>query len=226
MPRWGGKASLGTLFSSLGQNLVALSIVLPSIPEFPNRSLPTTSQFLINSQLRKVLFTNLTWVIQFGNWKITVTSDLGWWKIRWKRKKSHQRLFGTCFLLRPPEGLLHALKRWCWCLDLDAASETPRMVYLWFRDFREDRAPVGDEVNQFTNCVPNWIPNHDQFCGELRLTSVSSPVSAVGIGRSQVRHFGGFIWTSGPKNTSGENHLWCDPYPFSHSQVLWLWYSI
>lgn len=99
MPRWGGKASLGTLFSSLGQNLVALSIVLPSIPEFSNRSLPTTSQFLIHSQLRKVLFTNLTWVIKFGNWKKTVTSDLGWWKIRWKSKKmlvATSRRLTTC----------------------------------------------------------------------------------------------------------------------------------
>lgn len=29
-----------------------------------------------------------------------------------------------------------------------------------------------------------------------------------------------------PKALSCENHLWCDPCPFSHSQVLWLWYSI
>ena len=49
MPRWGGKASLGTLSSSLWQNLVALPIVLPSIPRIP-KSLPSNHRPVLDKQ--------------------------------------------------------------------------------------------------------------------------------------------------------------------------------
>ena len=181
-------------------------------PEFPNRSLPTTGQFLvINSQLRKFLFTNLTWV----NWKITVTSDLGWWKIWWKRKKSHQSLFGTF--------LVETSRRLTTC--------TEKMVLVsWLgRCFGNSKDGLF-MVSGFSigSCTCRWWsePVH-KLCPKLNPKS-RSILRGIEIDQCKFTRF-----CSGDRKISSSafrwfqfDHRWCDPYPFSHSQVLWLWFSI